>query len=70
MTARELALKALCSIEQSGTYTNKALSDALNKDDLSTADKGFVTELIYGVVSNKTAVDYIISRFSKIKLKK
>lgn len=70
MTARELALKALYSIEQSGSYTNKALSDALNRDDLSTADKGFVTELIYGVVSNKIAVDYIISRFSKIKLKK
>jgi 16S rRNA (cytosine967-C5)-methyltransferase len=70
MTAREAALKALYSIEVSGAYTNAALKEALSRDGLSVRDKGFVTELIYGVVSNKTAIDYIISRFSKIKIKK
>ncbi|MDO4744030.1 MAG: 16S rRNA (cytosine(967)-C(5))-methyltransferase RsmB [Clostridia bacterium] len=70
MTAREAALKALYSIETSGAYTNAALKEALSHDGLSVQDKGFVTEIIYGVISNKTAVDYIISRFSKIKLKK
>ena len=70
MTAREIALKALYSIEKDGAYTNKALSDALDADGISVADKGFVTELIYGIISNKAAIDYIISKFSKVKIKK
>ena len=70
MTARESVLKALYSIEKSGTYTNAALQTALNQGDFSSADKGLITEIIYGVVSNRIAIDYIISRFSKIKIKK
>ncbi len=70
MTAREATLRALYSIEESGAYLNAALKDALSADEFSDMDKGFITELIYGVVGNKSAVDYIISRFSKLKLKK
>ena len=70
MTARESALRALHSIDTQGTYTNAALKQALSVDGMSSADKGLVTEIIYGVVSNKTAIDYIISQFSKVKLKK
>ncbi len=70
MTAREVALKALYSIENSGAYTNAALKEALSKSDLSPQDKGLITELIYGVVANKSAIDYIIMQFSKIKIKK
>ena len=69
MTAREAALKALYDIETKDTFTNAALKNALNTD-LSDNDRGLATELIYGVVLNKTALDYIISRYSKIKLKK
>ena len=70
MTAREVALKALYSIEKSGAYTNAALKEALSTNKLSQQDKGLVTELIYGVVTNKSAIDYIIMQFSKIKIKK
>ena len=70
MTAREVALKALYSIEKSGEYTNAALKEALSRSELSSQDKGLVTELIYGVVANKSAIDYIIMQFSKIKIKK
>ena len=70
MTARESVLKALYSIEKSGTYTNAALQTALHQGDFSAADKGLITEIIYGVVSNRIAIDYIISRFSKLKIKK
>lgn len=70
MTARECALKALYDIETNGAYTNAALKTALKSDELSAADKGFITELIYGVVANKTALDFIISKFSKIRMKK
>lgn len=70
MTAREIALKALCSIEKSGTYINAALNEGLSQGELSALDKGLVTELVYGTVSNKSALDYIISKYSKVKLKK
>ncbi len=70
MTARESALKALYSIEKSGAYTNAALKEALSAEGLSAQDKGFVTELIYGIVSNKSAIDYIIMQFSKVRIKK
>lgn len=69
MTARECALKALYDIETKDTFTNAALKSALN-NDLSASDRGLVTEIIYGVILNKTAIDYIISKYSKIKLKK
>ncbi len=70
MTAREASLKALFSIEKSGTYTNAALKTALGQDDFSAQDKGLITEIIYGVILNKTALDFIISKFSKVKIKK
>ncbi len=70
MTARESALRALHSIDTQGAYINVALKQALSVDGMSQPDKGLVTEIIYGVVSNKTAIDYIISQFSKVKLKK
>lgn len=69
MTAREIALRALYDIDVKQTFTNAAIKDALAKE-LSAADRGLITELIYGVVSNKTAIDFIISRYSSIKLKK
>lgn len=70
MTAREVALKALYNIETTGAYTNTALKAALAQNDFSGADKGLITELIYGIISNKSAIDHIISRFSKLKIKK
>lgn len=69
MTARESALRALYNIEEKGTYINSAINEALG-GEFSSADKGFITELIYGVIANKSAIDFIISKFSKIKLKK
>lgn len=69
MTARECALRALYDIEKNGAYTNTAIKNALAAE-LSPSDRGFVTEIIYGVTANRTAIDYIISRYSKLRLKK
>lgn len=70
MTAREAALKALYNIEKDGAYTNTALGTALSEEGLSPADRAFITELVYGVTAERIAVDSIISRFSKVKIKK
>ncbi len=68
MNAREIALRALYDIDVNGAYLNIVLKNSLDKADVR--DRGFVTELIYGVITNKIALDYIISRYSKIRLKK
>ncbi len=70
MTAREAALRALYEIDANGTYMNAALSETLRGGGLSAADRSLASELIYGVTINKLALDYIISKFSKIKIKK
>ena len=68
--ARELVLKGLCRIEEKGEYSNIALAHVLEREDLSPADRGFATELMMGVVRNQLKLDYIIQKFSKIKIKK
>ena len=66
---RETALLALYEIEYGGAYSNMAVKDALKKLEDS-RDKGLVTQLVYGVVRRKLTLDYIISKYSKVKIKK
>ena len=66
---REVALLALYEIEYGGAYSNMAVKDFLPKLEDS-RDKGLVTQLVYGVVRRKLTLDYIISKYSKVKVKK
>ena len=71
MNEREAALKALYEIEFNGAYSNMAVKNALSKNrDMSPQGKALFTALVYGVVDKKLTLDYYISNFSKIKLKK
>ncbi|MBE7016405.1 MAG: 16S rRNA (cytosine(967)-C(5))-methyltransferase RsmB [Ruminococcaceae bacterium] len=69
MNSRETALKALYEIEFNGAYSNMVVKSAL-MGDISKQDKAFITQLVYGVVRYKLSLDYIISQFSSVKLKK
>lgn len=69
ITVREKALLTLYDIEFKDKYSNLALKDALS-GDMEKRDKAFCTQLVYGVVRRKLTLDYIISRYSKVKLKK
>jgi len=68
--ARETALKALIEIETKKAYSNLVLKKLLRSDSLDTRDRAFISELVYGTVSRRLTLDWIISLFSKIKLKK
>ena len=68
MNSREIILKSIYKIEENGGYFNHILSDALSEADA--CDRGFVTEIVYGVIKNKLALDHIIMQFSSVKLKK
>ena len=69
MTAREKALLALYDVFYNGAYSNMAVKTAL-KGELSSTDKNFIAQLIYGTVRYKLTIDYIIEKNSKTKLKK
>lgn len=66
---REKALLALYEIEYNNSYSNLALKNVLSKD-MTPTEKGFIAELLYGVTRYRLTLDYIISKYSSVKLKK
>ena len=67
---REIALKILYDIEVNNAYSNVSLNKFLNSSSLKTIDRAFTTHLIYGVITNKKRLDWIISKFSNTPIKK
>lgn len=70
MNAREGALKVLYEIESKEAYSNLALNRELKEPGYRPLDKGFMTELVYGVLENLIYIDYVIQAYSSVKLKK
>ncbi len=68
--ARQEALRCLYQIEYEGAYLNIALKKQLLSSNLDKRDKAFVTALVYGVVQQRLALEYVISLYSKVKIKK
>lgn len=68
-TARDIALDILYHVEYHKTYINIALSSAM-KELGTSADRRFVSELVYGVTERKITIDYWIGRFSKVRIGK
>lgn len=68
--AREASLKILYNVYSKGAYSNIALNKHFKGTDLSVQDRAFATELVYGVIKWQLTLDYIIERFSNIKLKR
>lgn len=68
-SARETALLILYKTEFEGAYPNLELKTGL-PSQMEQRDKSFVTALVYGVISKRLTLDYIIEQHSKIKLKK
>lgn len=70
--ARDLTLKILYDINEKKAYSNIVLDKYINKnrDELSNLDIGFISELVYGVITWKLTLEYIVQKYSKIKIKK
>ena len=62
--SRRVALDALVRIEEQDAYANLALGAILDRSKLDTRDRGFVTELVYGVTRMRRACDFLIDRFT------
>ena len=69
-TARQLALRVLFEIDQNGAYSSMELKKQLAACGLAEADRAFASELVYGVVKNRTRLDFVIAHSSSIRLKK
>ena len=60
---RRVALDALVRIDDEGAYANLVLGHLLERSKLSERDRGFVTELVYGVTRMRRACDFLVDRF-------
>ena len=62
-TARSLSLAVLEDVFINQAYSNIALNKHLKGSQLSAADKGLVTELVYGTVARKLTLEWYLSHF-------
>ncbi|WP_353855799.1 16S rRNA (cytosine(967)-C(5))-methyltransferase RsmB [Bacillus sp. Bos-x628] len=62
---REVALDALIKLEQHQAYSHLLLQSVLKDKELSDQDKPLLTELVYGTLQNKLALDYMLAPFVK-----
>ncbi len=68
--ARETALKILYDINENAAYSNISVNKYLEKGNLREIDRAFATDLVYGTVKWLLQIDYIIGKFSSVKMKK
>lgn len=70
MNARDAAVAALLKIEEQGGYSNIVLDEMLENTDLSDADRGFASRLLYGVIERRLTLDYLLNHISSAPVKK
>lgn len=63
MNAREIALKIINDVNSNQAYANIALARELNHRDLSSQDRRFITELVYGTVKAGATLDWILGHY-------
>ena len=67
--ARELALQTLTDILIDGAYSNHALSEQIEKNELTVQDKNFMTELVYGTLQHEQLLNFYVTPFFNGKVK-
>ena len=68
--ARRIAVETLVRIHRDGSFSNVVLDTALRENQLSPADKGLVSRLVYGVTERRLTIDYLLGNFCTMKLEK
>lgn len=65
--ARDIALEVLLRVDEFKSYSNLELKAVLDRANLSAADAGLVTELVYGTIQRRSTLDYVLAQFIKGK---
>lgn len=68
--ARLIAVKTLFDIEEKKSFSNIKLNNYFKQYDPSPIDRAFATEILYGTIRWKLKIDFMIQKFSKLKLSK
>lgn len=68
--ARLVVLNALIKTEKDKAYSNLVIDSVLNNSMLNEVDSAFAAALYYGVLERMLTLDYIASKYSKIKISK
>ncbi|MBQ3136116.1 MAG: 16S rRNA (cytosine(967)-C(5))-methyltransferase RsmB [Clostridia bacterium] len=63
INTRKVAFEALTKIEKDSAFSNITLDAFLNKYQLDSRDKSFVSALFYGVIERKITLDYNLSLY-------
>lgn len=61
--AREIALDVLNRVDEHKSYSNLELRNVLDRTEISAADAGLATELVYGTIQRKLTLDFVLSHF-------
>lgn len=68
--ARLIAVKTLFDIEEKKSFSNIKLNQYFKQYNPSQIDRAFATEILYGTIRWKLRIDFMIQKFSKLKLSK
>ena len=63
LNARECALRILQKIDTRNAYSNLVVDEVISKSVLETLDRGFCTQLVYGVLRHQNTIDHVIRQF-------
>ncbi|MBI9011655.1 MAG: 16S rRNA (cytosine(967)-C(5))-methyltransferase RsmB [Clostridiales bacterium] len=69
VNARKVVLETLNEIDNN-KFTNKLIQEIQKREDIESRDMGFISKIVYGVVENRMYLDYVVRKFSSIRLKK
>lgn len=64
---RELALDGLLQVEKSGAYSNLLLNSLIEKNKVEGKNTGLLTEIVYGTIQRREALDFYLQPFLKKK---
>ncbi len=70
VNARKVAFEALMKLERDSAFSNLTLDGFLNKYEMDSRDKSFVSALFYGVIERKITLDYNLSLYLQKPLSK
>lgn len=70
MDARQVALITLNACERQGGWSDGVLKKQLAQEGLDSRDAALATQLCFGVLQNRLLLDFYLSRFSNIPLKR
>lgn len=68
--ARKTVANALIRVEKESAFSNVLLANLLREAQLSREDTAFASALFYGVLDRKITLDYLISRYIRIRVEK